>query len=127
MTIEKAIEDALKASADVQALVADRIYYGEAPEGTAMPYLVHQEISNPKLVGVPFYRPRWQFSSWAKRLDQAKELARVVRDLFHLYKGILGGVTVRLAVYEDIRPYRDPAADAWNAPCDVFFIHQEEP
>ena len=128
MTIEQAVEKALKDSTDLAAKVYERIYYAQAPPETQPPYVVHHGVSSPAVPQVPFYRPRWQFSCWAKRLDEAREIARIVRDLFIRYRGIMGGaggVAVRQGAYIDSIPYQDPQVGWWNAPVELYFIHRE--
>ena len=128
MTIEQAVETALKDSSELAAKVGGRAYYGQAPAGTKTPYVVHHEVSNPEVPQLPFYRPRWQFSYWADRLDEAKEGARIIRDIFIRYNGIMGGaggVIVRQGAYIDSRPYQDPQSKKWNAPVELYFIHRE--
>lgn len=128
MTIEKAIETALKGSSELTAKVGERSYYAQAPSGTRPPYVVHHEVSSPAVPQLPFYRPRWQFSCWAKRLDEAREVARIVRDLFSRYNAVMGGaggVAVRQGAYIDSIPYKDPQTGWWNAPVELYFIHRE--
>ena len=128
MTIEQAIEATLAGSVALAAKVDDRIFYALAPPNTPAPNVVHLEVSSPDVPQVPFYRPRWQFSCWAERLDSAREIARIVRDLFIRYRGIMGGaggVAVSQGSYIDSIPYRDPETGWWNAPVEFYFIHRE--
>jgi len=128
MTIEQAIDTALKDSSELAALVDDRVYYGKALQGTESPFVEHQQISDPPIPQLPFRRPRWQFSCWAEQPDQAKAIARIIRNLFSRYKGVMGGtegVIVKQGADNDTRPYQDPQTNLWNALVEIYFIHRE--
>ncbi len=125
MRIEEAIDTTLKASAELTAIVGAKVYWGEAPQKTPAPYLVHFDVSDPPIPDVPFRRPRWQFSAFAESATVAKEAARVVRELFCRYVGVMaGGVAVRQGAEISTETTRDPSG-LWHSAVDIYFIHRE--
>ncbi len=132
MTIETAVKAKLEGDSGIVALVSTRIYFAEPPPKTAKPYLVHQPVSLPRLQGgnakLPFSRPRWQIACWALDAEGALALARLVRNLFEGFLGVMGGaggVAVKAVVYEDARLYQDTSSGLWNCPVELFIAHEE--
>jgi hypothetical protein len=132
VTIEQAVAAALAADSGIVAKVSTRIYFAGPPQKTMKPYLVHHPVSLPRMRAgnavLAFSRPRWEIACWALSAEEALELARLVRDLFEGYLGVLGGaggVTVKSIVYEDSRLYQDLSSDLWNCPVELFITHEE--
>lgn len=69
-----------------QALLGGRFYPDAAPEGTATPYAVYQQVGGEALTFVEATVPdkangRFQFAVWAKTRVQAADLARQLEAL----------------------------------------------
>jgi hypothetical protein len=80
--IEQTVAAALKASAQVAALVADRVYPVKAPHGTTMPAVTYQRTDsspNYTLQGYGSESVTLTLNSLATTYEQAKELAIAVR------------------------------------------------
>lgn len=81
--IEKAVAAALKASADVAAICAGRIYPSKIPQGTKLPAVVYQRTySSPDytLCGYGSEAVVLMINSFALTFDEAKKLALAVRS-----------------------------------------------
>jgi len=79
VTIEQDIYDGLNGYAGLEALVSDRIYEVQFPEGTVMPCVTYQRISGPYDQGVPGNiigkHPRYQLTAWSDDRAEADEVA----------------------------------------------------
>lgn len=81
--IEKAVAAILKASPDVKAICAGRVYALKIPQGTILPAVVYQRIhSSPDytLSGYTSESVSLMVNSFALAYDEAKKLALAVRS-----------------------------------------------
>ncbi len=82
--IEQAVAAALKASAEVGALAADRVYPLKLPQGATLPAIVYQRVeSTPDntLQGYGSESVTLALRSYAQVYEQAKELALAARGV----------------------------------------------
>lgn len=100
--IEDAIRARLIASAEVAALVAERIWPMKLPQGPVLPAVVYQRIST-TTDGVAMESPvgpvrsRVQITAWAGTFSGARALAEAVQIGLNGWSGTAGGESVRLA------------------------------
>lgn len=123
--IEDALHTVLTGSAAIAALVSTRIGYWQIADETSSPYIVYFEAGDEPLEAIDHRRSRWQVSCWAETPQEAKNVARAVRDLLHTYIGVVGSTTIRASAEASTDLYRDPETELWNAAVDVFLIHTE--
>ena len=83
MTVEQEIYDGLFAHTGLAALVSSRIYEDTFPQGTAMPCVTYQLISEPteqvvtgKVVGAS---PRYQITAWSDDRSEADTVAAQIK------------------------------------------------
>ncbi len=85
-TIEAAIVSALINEATISAIVSARVYPMTAPQGTALPYIVYQQISAVRdhtMDGPSGYTDsRYQLTCWAVSYKLGKQLFEAVRKFF---------------------------------------------
>jgi len=113
MSVENAIYYLLANDATVAGLVATRIYPIALDQGVALPAIVYTEIT-----GIPDYScdgptgqeaSRYQITSWAETIPEAREIAEAVKDLFSGYVGTAASVTIQIA--HVLNKYDVPAID----------------
>lgn len=101
----------LAGSAAVQALVSGRIYWGVAPQGAALPYLVLNIISatdHPHMQGAGgFWQYRVQVDSYGADRPAARTLSRAVRGEIN---GTRAG-DIRLILFDAEREVFEGGAD----------------
>lgn len=84
--VDDAIYDALAANSDLVALVSDRIYFGIAPEGTALPYVVFQLIDAETVTETPIddWNGLYLVKCWSETSTaQAETMAGYVETALH--------------------------------------------
>ena len=98
MALEEALRAYLLGQSAITALVGERIYHGEAPEGAAKPLVVVRRVSTPRDYvqtgpsGLTW--PRVQLTIRAARQQEALEVAAALRQALSGYKGPMGAVQV---------------------------------
>ena len=114
MTLDEAIYSRLSGYAGLSALVSDRIYPGEIPQGDDLPAVTMQLISTyqPKASGTnpTLSRPRWRMRSWGETMASAKGVAVQVKAALGDYTGTMGGAggVVVQRVFFDNQGYEEP-------------------
>lgn len=82
MAVEKKLYEALKASAELAALVGDRIYPAQIPQGTELPAVVYHRVSgvpyNHLGAGFGLVRVRIRLDVWALTYDEAQAVNDVL-------------------------------------------------
>jgi len=83
--IEHALRTALIEDATVNGYVAGRVYYAQAPQDVATPYIVLARVSGPREYShdgaTGLYRARFQFSIFATTYYEAKSIADGIRTV----------------------------------------------
>lgn len=99
MEIEEALSAHLKAHVGLSALVSTRIYWDEAPQGAALPFVVALNISDVKnhsLTGqYALEQPIYQFTAYAETKAAAKQIAAQIKAALQDYSGVMSGVRVQ--------------------------------
>lgn len=132
-TIEEALKALLVANAGVNALVAGRVHPLKVPQGGALPAVVYQRVSGPRVgqhrTSSTLARPRFQFACVAATYAAAKGLANAVRVAIHCYAGIASGVDVDAILVENevdaFNASEDEQADAFTVVVDAVVWHHE--
>jgi hypothetical protein len=83
MSFESSLHDWLLSRADLSALIGDRMYPREAPQGVALPYVVRTRVSDPgqhhlggrALIG----NPRYQFDVFGDTSESARAVSEALR------------------------------------------------
>lgn len=95
MSVESALYSYLGGVAAMTALVSTRIYPSQAPQGAALPYIVHHKISErrfPHVAGPSgMVRARQQIDVFAATFDGAQAISDVLRDRLDGWRNSLMG------------------------------------
>ena len=98
MEIEEALTAYLLAHTGLAALVGTKIYWHEAPQGTALPFVIGQNVSdvkNPIHGGIStLENPNHQFTAYAATKKSAKAIAKQIKAALLGYSGTLSGVQI---------------------------------
>ena len=127
MTIEDALQAHILASSEITALIGNRVFADEAPQGVATPFIVFQRISTANtraLQRVVAQRVRMQIDCWGDRKAQVLALTRFLRASF-TGRGMIGQMDVIDAIAEDERSDRNTVFELYRQQIDVFFIHKQ--
>ena len=128
MSLSTSLETYLAAQSTVTTLVATRTYSLAAPDGTALPYLVRQKISD-----IPGYtltgpdgtkRARVAFSCFAASLTGADALADAIAALFNGTSGTMGGLVVQSAFIANRLDLSQPELSLYRVDVDVMFTYE---
>ncbi len=99
MEIEQALYARLIADTTLKALIGDRLYPDELPQGCALPAVYYIDVSDVKrhiLTGqIKQERPTKQFTIQALRKSQTKEVAAAIKACLCDYHGTLSGLEVQ--------------------------------
>ncbi len=130
MNIEEALYSHLTNDAGVSALVGNRVYPLMAPQDAALPHLVYQRISSPRLRshGGPsgLAHPRFQITATAGSYSAARSLANAVRASLDGFRGTMGGgVSVGASFLDNEADGYQDVADTYTVRLDVILWHQE--
>jgi hypothetical protein len=129
-TVEQVIQARLAAYSGLTALTS-AIYWGEAPQKTAPPYVVHGEISQitrPNCMGSDpgDVVSRWQVSVFAVSMDSAKDVGEQVRAALQRYRAVVAGVTVDDCMLIGRQgPFRDEEPNVFHLAQDFALYHRE--
>lgn len=110
MSAELVIHTLLDADAGVDALVGDRIYSLNRPEGDALPAVVHVEITDqprPPIDATAGAEPmvgRVQVNCLAATSAACRSLKEAVITACHKKSGSIGGITVEAVLQEPAGP-----------------------
>lgn len=84
MSVESALYSYLGGVSAVTALVSTRIYPSQAPQGAALPYVVHHKVSERRFPNVAgpsgMVRARHQIDVFGATLDSAQSVAETLRN-----------------------------------------------
>lgn len=104
-TIEEAIYSLVTADATVSGLIGTRLFPVYIPEGQSLPSVAFQRISTNRdaartSAGAGLAIARFQFTSVATRLSQAKAVSDAIRTALDGYRGTSQSVVID-AIHED--------------------------
>ena len=134
MTPEEAIYSKLVAATAINALVVGRVLPDYLPQGTALPALLYQRISGPRVhsmtgaSGTAY--PRITITSWGKTYKKAKELADLVRRELDGFKGTVDTLYIQSCLLQDERDVpeiapQDDALRRFGIAQDYIIWHDE--
>lgn len=94
--IEDKLRAKLLANTQLAALVGDRIFVLQAPQGVETPYVVYSIISNNPVytIGCVNDKPVIQYSVFSQHYSQARTIQNLIRSEIDNYHGTLDGVSV---------------------------------
>lgn len=107
-------------------LINTRLYPSAAPEGTQTPYVCYYEVSAVSWHDIPVAYPRFQFSVFATRYLDAKNVAIEIRNILQRYKGDMGGYRVIQIVWEGSRELYEPDTKLHHIATDFRIIYRED-
>jgi len=120
-TLEQALYEHTTEISTVTAIVADRIFFDEAPENTATPYISMILGGGPKEAFTQVDRnsglTRIEWNCFSHDQWQAHTLARYIRDDLYEYRGLLKSVTIEETWMTDLRavPSLNPGVFGYRA------------
>lgn len=135
MSLETALYSYLSGVSAVTDEVSTRIYPAQAPQGAALPYVVHHRISTrrfPHQLGPSgMVRARIQIDSFGTTLDSAQAVFDVLRDNLDGWRATtMGGVYVQSVNLEDEANDFAPPQDGGDpgvhrVRADFIFVYSE--
>lgn len=119
----------LLADPSIAAVVVNRVYPGQMPQGVSATSIVYTRISGGgdyHMQGLSgFARHRYQIDAWALKADSAASLADLIRDRIDGYRGAMGAVTVHGIFFQDQREDYDEEAKLHRTGRDYFIDFAE--
>lgn len=128
MEIYEALTTYLLTQTGLTALIGNRIYPDEAPEGETLPYVVYINISDVKdhlFTGQQtLERPVYQYTVYAADKDAASDVAEQIKAALSEYSGTMSGITVQYIGLMNELPSRDRELKIYyhDLEYEVFFI-----
>ena len=126
MTIEQALDTALKAASTVTTVVSTRIYWMDAPQGTATPYLVYRTIADAdqqfSFSDKDTGRALVQFDVVGSN-KEAKTALYAVRTLLRGQSGTIGSLVVHIINPSNIRENFNPESMRYVFSLDLEVIY----
>lgn len=113
----------------INALLAGRVYPNLIPEGSPLPALQYQQISDvPVMAHTGFCNlqtTRYQVTFQAATYAAVRQLARAIKRRFNGYKGVVGDLRIdRCVVENDTDTYAETALIP-GARMDILITHDE--
>lgn len=131
MSAEAAVYALLSAAPAVTALVGDRIYPGQLPEGEPLPALVIEHISSVRLGRLDAQaethptQTRMQVNLIANQYRVLKAMRDAVTSALQFKRGALGGGAVIAILPDQAGPdLADPALGTFFQPLDFLVVHE---
>jgi hypothetical protein len=141
MQIETALKTYLLTLTPLTALISTRIYFAQAPENTAQPYIVISKVSDIKVHSHDGYESartdRFQFSIFSTSYATCKGIAAALEgngsrtsptglDCYTGKMGGVSGVTVRGCLHEnEIDLGYETESGLYHVACDYFISYVE--
>jgi hypothetical protein len=128
LEIYEALTAYLLTQTGLTALIANRIYPDEAPEGETLPYVVYINISDVKdhlFTGQQtLERPVYQYTVYAADKDAASDVAEQIKAALSEYSGTMSGITVQYIGLMNELASRDRELKIYyhDLEYEVFFI-----
>jgi hypothetical protein len=132
MYVEHALLKHLLAQSALAALVGEKIYYVNAPQEVANPYIVFFKVSavrETSLTGTShLVNSRFQFSIFSETYYQAKQIAEQIQlalqDKNNEVIGGTGGVRVSIQ-YDNEQDLYEPEAGLYHVPVEYLIYYNE--
>jgi len=130
MRAEKVIKTLLGNAAGVTALVAQRVYPGVVPQGTALPAISYEHVSTVPLptltIGTNLVRTRIEVTAVAKTYAAQKSLLEEIRKALDYQRGTVAGVEVVSIMRDSSGPdLRDDDSGLFWQSTDFMVVHRE--
>lgn len=127
--IEPAFVSYLTAYPGMTALIGDRMYPTNIPEGATLPLVTYQRISTPRLRShngpSGLAHPRFQFNCWGRSYDEASRVAQQLVFGIEGFRGLMAGVEVQAGFVEDERDDYDTVTRQYRRMVDAILWHRE--
>lgn len=111
----------------ITTIVGSRISHGLRPKGTSVPCINYYEIGNRRNNGIE--TATYSINCRAKKSQQARDLARQVKNLFGGADGLgvhgtMSSFTImRSSIATDAGIIPEPENDIFNAPVDIQIVY----
>jgi hypothetical protein len=116
----------LVAMPGVNAEIDERLYPSPLPQGTTLPAVTYQDISDvPELSNdneTCYSQKRYQVDAWANEREEAARVAKSVISVMHGYAGQWGAHDIGLVKRENGHTDYETATKLWRYRSD-FMIH----
>jgi hypothetical protein len=125
--IEAAIRQYLLSQPATTNLIADRLYPMVLPQPPTLPSVTYSRVSRSgvrDLTGVAYWVSRFQFSCWAERYSEAKNVAQAVRQALEDYVGTMGVFRIIGSGSVNEIDLSEPDTGLYHVPVDVLITHQ---
>lgn len=122
---------ALNQTSAITDIVSTRIYHGLRPEGTIVPCINYYEVGSVTRISGIETAP-YSINCRASSPNQARDLARLVVDLFHGtsgtgIQGTFNGFSVaRASLRNDNGLIPEPDDRIYNAPVDIQIVYTSD-
>lgn len=102
--IEDALRTRLLADTAIAALIGERMYVTQAPQGVTAPYVVYLVVTENPIYGVGSVNDDVviQYSVFASTYAQTRTIAKAIRANLENAFGTIGGVSVALIKYSGL-------------------------
>jgi hypothetical protein len=124
MSIEEAIRKKLIANNDLKAKIGERIYILKLPQNPTFPAVVYFKVSNPRHHDIDVAYPRFQFSIFAEKYSEAKEISDLIRGLLQREKGVFYGMPVIQGVYLNEVDFYENDSELYHIASDYKIIYR---
>jgi len=121
----------LLAQSGITDYVGRRIYFVQAPQNTAQPYMIINKISGVREhthEGGGLAHPRFQLSVFAGKYSDAKSCISALQTALQGYSGTMGGdggVKVGVALYDDETDLERGEQGLYGVAADYIIWHSE--
>jgi len=127
--IEHALRSLLINDAEIQTLVAERIYYNQAIQEVSLPYVVMFKVSAPRVHSHQGYsnlaNPRMQFSCFAETYLEGKTIARAIQRILQGFRGVSENVHIQMCLYVNEVDIYEAQTGLHHIAVDYEIFHRE--
>ena len=127
--IEEALVSKVTNDAGVSALIANRFYPVKLPQKVTLPAMTCRRISGSRVHSLNgssgLASPRFQFSAWAKKYTEAKDIAEKLRLAIQGFRGTVLGVRIDAILFESDQDFYEDDLEIHQVASDYIIWHAE--
>lgn len=127
--VDEAIRTYLLSANPVLALVGSRVYPSFLAQGSSFPAITVTEIdcvpAQTLAMASGLFSARFQFDCYAKRVLDAKILAKTVRQALDGLKGVFSGVSVNAVIFSNQFDTYEPDTELFRVSQDFNILFNE--
>lgn len=125
MNIETAICSHLISRPSVSGKISSRMYPLKLPQNPTYPAVVYRKISGSRHHDIDIAMPRIQYSCFASKYLDAKDLADAIRKELQRYKGYLSGIPIKQIVFEGEQDFYEQDTKVYHVAIDFKILYEE--